>query len=589
MLALAATAPVHAVTWLKLQTEDVVIYSDASSKDVVEFAIGYSAYRHVFKQLLAPRQKPAPATVLLFRRLGTLHDYVPRSTDDDSTTVSYNADVDGDELTAISVDGDRHTALRQMYEFDTVWELRRSGYALPIWMSQGAGEVLASLEVEKTKCVIGDGPDSYDETWSRGSNLAWTRFFDVSTDSPEYVGPQANGVFHAQAWALMHRVLLADDGGTARFVQLADKLRTEGGLDAVRSVLGVKERDLTTDIFRHRGRTREYPFDTAGLRSRLHPQPAPEAEVRVELANLLVAANKGAEAEQELARARTLAPDSPAVKEALARQAFRDSEPEYGIKLYRDAIAAGSTSPHAYLVSAKQRLDDNMTGGRDHQGDGSPGVEQAIDELHRALQLDPGSTEAYNLLGRAFFVRTTLNPGDVKELEPGIVSGTAGAAVRYYRALVYRRMGQHDAYAADLRAILADRSVSNQLRNSVREQLVSDEVNATAKEMDRLARLGKFDEARALIAKQEADPQNVDETDQYERMRAWLSENQDWNAVREAYDAKDWREVRTLVGKFMDKYPRSRLLPAARQVLNQAEQFAGDAAPAPKPDDASSP
>jgi hypothetical protein len=51
-----------------LETQDFVIVSDANPKDIAEFAVGYSAFRHAFRQLFVPSGRLPRAQVILFRR-----------------------------------------------------------------------------------------------------------------------------------------------------------------------------------------------------------------------------------------------------------------------------------------------------------------------------------------------------------------------------------------------------------------------------------------------------------------------------------------------------------------------------------------
>lgn len=571
-IAVVAAVPLQAAKWTKLQTADVVVYSDASEKDVVEFTIQYTAFRKVFREMFPSDRHPPPATVLLFRRLSGLHDYLKPDRNSDSRTVAFTTEVDGDALIAIAVDSDRKEMMRMTIEFDTVWQLGRVGYFLPIWMSQGAGEVLSSLEVKKTSCVIGDGPAAYADQWLDYDALKWSKLFNVSRGSKEYSGPEATGHFHAQAWAVMHCVLLDRDSGPEEFRTLAGKLRETEGLKAVEDAFGVPEKGINDYLLKHfqkKRTTREFPFDSGALRSQLHAVPAPEAEVRVQLANLLFATKASDGGATELATAQSQAPDSAAVNEALARRALFEGDRDRAARLYRKAIDAGSTSSMAYLRSAEQRLNDNG-GGMDRAGDGSPEVEKAIGEIRKALTLDPGSNEGYRLLGRAFFVRTKLAPEDVEELSHGVGNGEGGQTARYYRALLYSRLGQRDQFGADLRKVVSDRETPERLRRVARDQLEDEIFRYTSKAVESLVQEKKYDEARELIGKALQDEAAEGAAAKFEQMAAWVSETQDVRKVQSLYNERKWGAFEKEATAFLEKYPKSRVMADIRRLIDRA-------------------
>ncbi len=561
--------------WLKLQTKDLIVYSDGSPKDVVEFAVGYTAFRQVFRELFQPPQQPPPAKVLLFRRLGTLQRHLPAPEHKESEMLSFSTDVDGDELLALAVDGDRHQALSETIQFETVWALRRAGYFVPIWMSQGAGEALDSLEVRKDRVRVGEWANDYYDQWQEGPTIGWKHFFEIGTDSPEYVGPKAHGVFHGQAWALMHRILFGSEKTSETFAALALKLRDGDPLEAVSATLGVPPDRFDRELVRHlhsKNANREFPFDADALRRQLTTVPAPEAEVNVQLANLLFAAGKSNDAELELAKAQVLAPASAIVKEARARSAMRAGENDEAVRLYREAIEAGSANAMAYLRSAEQRLND-ISGGRMGQpGGGGIGAEEALSEIKKAIVLDPGSTEAYVLLGRALYLVPELQPAQVDGLSRAVARGAAGESIRYYRAALYDRLGRSDDALADYRQIVADPLTGTRLREAVNAKLGEAELKHVVSTVENLAHEAKFDEARAVLDQAAADKTNGAIAAQLQALRGWLDEKQTWDGVRAAYEAKHWSEALTSAKKFLEQFPDSRAANSARRIIERAEK-----------------
>jgi tetratricopeptide (TPR) repeat protein len=168
-----------------------------------------------------------------------------------------------------------------------------------------------------------------------------------------------------------------------------------------------------------------------------------------------------------------LAPDSVWVKEAAARQASRNGEKDDAVKLYREAIAVGTKNAVAYLVSAGMRLDEYSLGRTDFAGGGGASTDIAIKEIKQALELAPGNIEAYRLLGRAFYILPKLTEDRLTDLNPAMVSGADGCVVRFYRALLYQRLGKLPQCVNDLQTIINDPDALQRTKQGAQERLAA--------------------------------------------------------------------------------------------------------------------
>ncbi|HET7538104.1 MAG TPA: hypothetical protein VFJ90_16705 [Candidatus Didemnitutus sp.] len=512
------------VAWSKVTTDDFVAYSDASQNDVAEFLVQYTAYRQVFRKMFgAPDHRLPPATLMLFRRTADFQDHGPRR---DSTTElrSFSVGVDGRVLLSLSVGGDRAEALRLAIEFETTWGLRRCGYYVPLWMSQGTGKVLSTLQVRNGKVRVGRATEGIDYWfYDRSEELPWPHFFAVTADSPDYKGAtQAAGTYHSQAWALMHWVLLDDAAGAARFAGLAARLRTQLGQEAIESVMNTDVRKFSEAIRRHLKGSRkvqEFDFDEAGARSRLKFASAPPAEVAVLKAELLAASGRS-ESAQQLLYARQVEPDLPVVKEAWARKATRENNPDEATRLYREAIECGSTNYMAYLNSASARLDDSAAGGADYAGGGGRGTTKAIEEIKTAMTISSGDRWTYQLLGRAYYVSPTITEENVKELDAGVTLGEDGEAVRYYRGLLWLRLDRVDEFKADLEQVIADPETTTWFRTAAKRHLAYQAYSSGEKRVQDALTEGKVEEAQKILVALDALDLDRNTAQRYRHLRA---------------------------------------------------------------------
>lgn len=613
--------------WRRLEMADCSILSDCAPKEIERFAVGYAAYRQIMKTLLlGPAVKLPRSEVVLFRRDKTFRAYVPPSNRENFVLKAYSIEVDGMAITALCEDGDRREAMTSLIEFETIWMLRRVGAGVPIWVSQGAGQVLSTLFVDsKGQCVVGADASRFTSPLARNNFFAWDRFFSIYQDSLEYRGEKDPGVYHSQAWALMHWVLLAGEEGQARFVELAAQVKTRKAIAAVAEVMGLPEGEFTAAIKKHLRTTKEkrVPFDEAALRAAWRLLPVPEHEVRARLFDLLAAAGKPLEARAELAKAMQLAPDSVPVFEAKARQAIRDRELEAAAALYRRAIEAGSTNPQAYLFSARARLDGSSVGRTDYAGGGGNNVPLALADIRQALVLAPGHAEAYELMGRAFYLSPKLTREDIATLSEGI--GPGRSRVLYYRALLHERLKLYDESLADLRAVVADLECPLSLRRDYErrmttvlfakdhaavEALVKDKqfsaalarltkaeaenpgsadnyrrlqqwasdqervvlFNALKTRVEPLVAGEQYEEALGLIREQTAGTTNSALQGLCGRLREWVEEKQALQQLNTLYEAKDWAGFRARFQEFLDKHPASEALPSLRTMDQRAQK-----------------
>ncbi len=512
--------------WIRVQAPDVTVLSDASRKDAVEFAVRYAAFRAALAEMLVrPGQRLAPSTILLFRsgreferRFGTLKSA-------HYNQVSLTTEVDGAVLIGqVLAGGDRDETLRMAFEFETVTVLRQLGYFVPVWAAQGTGKVFSTLTTRKGITSIGALPSGAADSWI-GRPVPWPRFFEVHTASPEYRDIERSHIYHSQAWALLHRIWLAEGDGRERFRQLAAAVRAGPDLAAVESVLGVGADQWSALLGKHIGGRRrllELPFDEAAMRARLEVGPAVPTEVRVQFSNLLFAAGKNLEAEHELAQVQAAAPASAAVKEALARVAARQRDSDRAVELYREAIALGSRSAHAYLVSASHWLDQASARGVDEAGGGTTVADSALVEIRQALQLSPGLPDAYRLLGRAFYLRPEIGEEHVQELSAGVGPSDVGGRTRFYRALLFSRLRKGDECVADLRHLVGASDTADNVRRQSQEILHDFAFDHVRARVEALVKEGRHDEARQLAETEQATAAGGARRDAYERLLRWV-------------------------------------------------------------------
>lgn len=478
-LGLAGTAQASRV-WLRADLPGVEVYSDASQRNVAAFAMQYAAFRQAFDELVAPpgRRSP-PATIMLFRNARTLQGYATDMPQEQrETLVNLESTFDGHPVSALALDGDRDEALFTVFESDATWMLQGLGYFLPLSVRQGTGEFFATFELSGDTCILGDTDRRFDNPLNEHGLMPWDHFFSINSSSPEYglTSHTSNGLYQAQCWLLMHTVLAGTDAADARarFQRLCGLLeQSPSELDAFAAFFHTGRHSLNNGVYSvSSARTLRLPFDRPALERQLRVGPAPEADVRAQLFDLLITHDKLA-AEVQLDGARALAPHSAAVNVALAHQALMDGDKSAAAQFYRNAIAAGTRDGAAYYYSASERLDDALGAGALTVGAGGEAAVTAVQELRRCLALLPGYGRAYAELGRAYLAAPKVTRAAIADLTPALADPALKPLMHFYIGLLYRRVGDRVSARQAFTALADNPQAADPLRQAARQQLAA--------------------------------------------------------------------------------------------------------------------
>ncbi len=555
--------------WIELDTPEFLVVSDAREKDVAEFAVSYAAYHAAFRHFFATAARTSPKSVVLFFRYGSdFSERIPKENRIDRETVMYTGQLDVRAFHALALDGDIESAEHNIFQFETVYALKAAGYDLPVWMAQGSGEVLISTEIKKGVCRFGTIPSDFQE--APRQYMEWARFFAMSNTSHDYQKSHADGVFQAQAFGLMHWLLLKDANGAETFRKLAAALQREDAPTAIAEVSGVPVSKLTGAIRQH---LREWdsvqtlPFDEAAFRTSFVFKPAPLSEARVLQSELVYVSGNRDRAEQELATIQAQSsPEDRYVQEALARHALAQRDVVAAADHYRIAIKQGSENPYAFVISAQARLNESSGTGVDYEGGGAGNVTDALKELRRAIELSPSDMDAYGQLGRAFYLESTAHEEDLAELEKGITDDAGSNYVLHYHALLQRRLHHLEGYANDL-VRLVNRPLDPNLTKQAPQQLA----DADVKLLNKYVEEKDFDAAEKLISVQRQTPFGQEHAAMYEKFSGWMAETRDFIHLRDISRATAAAEFRSAAEKFLHDYPKSSHAKWVKSALSETD------------------
>lgn len=575
-----ATSAGAAEKWIRVEAEGVTVYTEASASDASEFLGQYLGYRHTFAALFGQADRPlGPVHVLLYRNQKSLGKIARDNPEANLMTTALTGAVDGDVVLALSVNVERRNALKSIYEFNTIVDLQRTGYFVPLWVEHGTGVIMSTLETEKDHCVAGSTVDWMVGKLTNDPWLSWEKISSIRVNTPTYNTPATFQLFTAQAWTLMRMVLQQDPTkARERFLALVDEVRKTPLADAaVAKVLQVDPSMVTPMAKRqlHPSGKIVVPFDRAQAVSHIKVDAAPEAEMDVAVASLMLVNNNAEGADVLLQRAMTLAPDAPLVLEAMARRQTFNRDKNRAVEYYRAAIAAGSKNPRAYLLSAEMRLNDVMGQGGDQPGQGGTPVVESLGEVRQALKLNPGDGEAYMLLGRALYGSEAITAVDLAELTPGFESRDHGLLVRYYYALLELRLDQYADAVAQVRQLLQDETVPASKRRDLLRGFAAQNFGLVKARVERQVHEKDFDAAKALL-EQRLDPTEWNViAEPVTALRKWVDMSAALDAITQLEAEGTPEALRKAREAFVAKYPDEGV---SRQIQQQLDAEPAQAA-----------
>lgn len=95
---------------------------------------------------------------------------------------------------------------------------------LPLWLSEGLAEFHAGTIIRGERVIRGSGMLRHKLLLREAKLIPLRELFAVRKDSALYTDSEKSGLFYAQAWALVHMIMLDERGGGARITELIRRL-----------------------------------------------------------------------------------------------------------------------------------------------------------------------------------------------------------------------------------------------------------------------------------------------------------------------------------------------------------------------------
>lgn len=410
-------APERKDTWLRVQSRHFTLIGNASEKEIRKVGLRLEQFREAVSRFFnqAGNHPSIPITVVVFKDEKSYRPYKPLYQGEPSNVSGYFQS--GDDKAYITLVADWNIANPYSIIFHEYVHLLTSGGAwqLPSWLSEGIAEYYSTFEItgRDKKVIIGKTIANHVRLLRQIEFLPLSTIFTVDQASPLYNVSQKKNIFYAESWALVHYLLLGNDGKRqAQFYHFIDLLTSgkpvdAGFREAFRTDYSTIEQELKNYIHRTAFPSRELKLDQK-LEFDIGMQTAPlsEAETQSYLGDLLWHIHRPQEAIAFLQRAIDLDPNLAAAHFSLGRLRLREERYSEARKHFQQAIAANSQDhlAHYYYAYSMQWEQVDETRFVTHFSEESVKAMRA--SLEEARRLAPDFPDTYKQLA---FINLVLN------------------------------------------------------------------------------------------------------------------------------------------------------------------------------------
>jgi tetratricopeptide (TPR) repeat protein len=402
-MVLVCLVPVQAKeTWTSVRTPNFFLIGNTSEKDVRQVAQRLEQFREVLTLLFKGMNFSAtvPTTVVVFKSHNSYGPFKPNA----NTAGYFQAGSDVNYITLTTeLWGEQNPFTVIFHEYTHLLINNTIGTA-PNWFNEGLAEYYSTFQISEDRKIVLGSPISSHVFLLRDKMLPLRTLFQVDHKSPYYNESDKQSIFYAQSWALVHYLILGNEGKRVdqivQFIKLLDTgvPMEEAFEKAFQSTFEKMEKELRDYVKKDR-----YPIikgsfaQKVGVETQMQTAVISEAEAQAYLGDMLLHSHR-ADCEKYLLKALKLDPEQPLANASLAMLRVREGKLDEARKGLERAVQANSQN---YLIRYYYAFVLSREGMNETQqvNSYSPAtLEKIRGELKKAIELRPDFSESYALL-----------------------------------------------------------------------------------------------------------------------------------------------------------------------------------------------
>src|SRR5437762_2313930 len=224
-LGLAGTTVVAKDTWISVRSKNFFLIGNSSEKEIRQVAERMEQFREVASHLFtkANFNSPVPTTVVVFKNDSSYRPFKPNA----NTAGYFQPGPDVNYITLKTEVSDDQNPFGVIFHEYTHLLIDNTSGNVPTWFNEGLAEYYSTFAIEEDRKVhLGELIPYHLETLRQDKLYPLRRLFAVDQHSPEYNEGSKRGMFYAESWALVHYLLLGNDGQRVaqlgKFLQLTE-------------------------------------------------------------------------------------------------------------------------------------------------------------------------------------------------------------------------------------------------------------------------------------------------------------------------------------------------------------------------------
>jgi Protein of unknown function (DUF1570) len=444
-LLLVLAAPARAAEWVRVETQNFIVYGDTGERRLREVASEFERFREALARVIAGAGTPAavPTVVVVFASQRTFEPFRPRFNGKPIKLGGYFFSSEDMNIVALA-DGAREESLRTIFHEYVHLVTANVAHGMPVWLNEGLAEYYSTFQVEDggRRAIIGGIIPSHLYLLNRRRPMPIAELLAVDQQAADYNEGERRSLFYAQSWALVHMLVSGTNNRSALLGKYAN-LASSGtaSLDAWKQVFGEEPviRRLEQYVGQDVMKGLLYTFDRDIPRVTGDSSRVSAADAEATLGDLLRRVAPPEEATARFERAFALEPPSARARALYGLHALDQDEQEKARRLLLEAsadktdwlvqyhVATGLTElvdgrrePDRELLSAARDALDRVQSARPElpnalalrarlEAVDTKTLPQALTAIRRARSLAPGREdymllESYILLRRGEYV-----------------------------------------------------------------------------------------------------------------------------------------------------------------------------------------
>jgi tetratricopeptide (TPR) repeat protein len=573
-LLLSLPSPAHALpkerdSWIRLDTDHFVVFSNAGERVARRTAANLERLRDVLSQIAAGTQlgSPQPMYIYLFSSRIAFAPYRPVANGKPMDVDGYFYSRDDAEYMVLRADAAEATDDILYHEY-LHYVLRNNFSNLPVWFNEGLAELYSTFQATDKHADIGR-PSADHIRWLRENSLIpLAQLFAMDRNSKDYNEGYRRGVFYAESWALVHYLVLGNESRSAQTSRFFHEM-TQGvpAPEAFRHTFnmdeGVLEKELRDYVHRSLFNYKRVPVKPeSNIQARVAPLSWSETLTRLGDLLMLGDPSQLPEADRHYRQALAAQPGFGPALGGLCRIESEQNRPAMDCFMKAAQAAPDDFTiqyEYAHALLTQPQVD-------------SAAALRARTALARAVELQPGHGQAWVRLAYTLTYKEMLEPGDLPTFEtahrlaPNDPSGTLNLV------LAYARLSQRDRAAELIEKEVVPRGNPEEIRRAWQTWVSSSGMQAGA-----LLEHGKLEEAVPILqelARRAPAEHTVEVREQLAEVERALANNafvRRYNEGVSLANGGKLEEARTIFQDLAAKAPTPEQAESARKLVEEID------------------